>query len=78
MASERLVRATNAESGMNKSSKAKPKATAGDGMPPGVVEGISKVAIDDTPTAKSKNLDVLAEFGKLKKKKAANFVVIGW
>lgn len=33
--------------------------------------------IDDTPRAKSKNLDVLAEFEKMKAKNAANFVVIG-
>lgn len=33
--------------------------------------------IDDTPRAKSKNLDVLAEFEKTKAKNAANFVVIG-
>ena len=38
---------------------------------------MSKVAIDDTPMAKSKNLDVLAEFGKSRRKNAANFVVIG-
>jgi elongation factor 1 alpha-like protein len=33
--------------------------------------------IDDTPKAKSKNLDVLAEFERRKAKNAANFVVIG-
>jgi elongation factor 1 alpha-like protein len=33
--------------------------------------------VDDTPRAKSKNLDVLAEFDKTKAKNAANFVVIG-
>lgn len=33
--------------------------------------------IDDTPRARSKNLDVLAEFEKTKAKNAANFVVIG-
>ena len=33
--------------------------------------------MDDTPRAKSKNLDVLAEFDKAKAKNAANFVVIG-
>jgi elongation factor 1 alpha-like protein len=34
--------------------------------------------VDDTPKAKSKNLDVLAEFERRKAKNAANFVVIGW
>lgn len=33
--------------------------------------------LDDTPKAKSKNLDVLSEFEKTKAKNAANFVVIG-
>jgi elongation factor 1 alpha-like protein len=33
--------------------------------------------VDDTPTAKSKNLDVLKEFEKVEKKNEANFVVIG-
>lgn len=33
--------------------------------------------LDDTPRAKSKNLDVLKEFEKAKSKNAANFVVIG-
>ena len=33
--------------------------------------------MDDTPRAKSKNLDVLAGLDKTKAKNAANFVVIG-
>ena len=33
--------------------------------------------LDDTPRARSKNLDVLAEFEKAETKNAANFVVIG-
>jgi elongation factor 1 alpha-like protein len=33
--------------------------------------------LDDTPLAKSKNLDVLAEYKKSEAKNAANFVVIG-
>jgi len=33
--------------------------------------------LDDTPRARSKNLDVLSEFEKAEKKNAANFVVIG-
>ena len=42
-----------------------------------IENGISKLVVDDSPKAKSKNLDVIAEFGKSKKKNAANFVVIG-
>ena len=33
--------------------------------------------VDDTPRARSKNLDVLTEYEKSKAKNAANFVVIG-
>lgn len=33
--------------------------------------------MDDGPKAKSQNLNVLAEFKKVKTKKATNFVVIG-
>ncbi|KAL8731723.1 MAG: hypothetical protein Q9181_004191 [Wetmoreana brouardii] len=40
-------------------------------------ESVAEVTIDEGPKPKSKNLDVLAEFGKIKAKNAANFVVIG-
>ncbi|KAL8924887.1 MAG: hypothetical protein Q9208_003770 [Pyrenodesmia sp. 3 TL-2023] len=43
----------------------------------GISQGVSEIAIDEGPRLKSKNLDVLAEFGKSKAKHAANFVVIG-
>ena len=43
----------------------------------GITSGISKATIDDAPTARSKNLDVLMEYEKSNRKKAANFVVIG-
>ncbi|TVY53590.1 HBS1-like protein, partial [Lachnellula suecica] len=42
-----------------------------------IAQGVEAVKLDDTPKAKSKNLDVLAEYEKAKKKNAANFVVIG-
>ena len=42
-----------------------------------VTNVLSDVAISEAPKLKSKNLDVLAEFKKTKKKPAANFVVIG-
>jgi elongation factor 1 alpha-like protein len=38
---------------------------------------VEAIRVDDTPKAKSKNLDVLAEFERRKAKNAANFVVIG-
>ncbi|KAJ9614368.1 hypothetical protein H2200_002504 [Cladophialophora chaetospira] len=39
--------------------------------------GTQELSIQDTPTIKSKNIDVLAEYNKVKRKNAANFVVIG-
>jgi elongation factor 1 alpha-like protein len=41
------------------------------------VEGLSHLGIKDGAKAKSKNLDVVAEFGKSHSKNTANFVVIG-
>jgi elongation factor 1 alpha-like protein len=38
---------------------------------------VEAMRVDDTPKARSKNLDVLAEFERRKAKNAANFVVIG-
>ncbi|KAK0120257.1 Hsp70 suppressor, GTPase facilitates ribosomal subunit dissociation [Cadophora gregata] len=42
-----------------------------------IANGVEAVKLDDTPRARSKNLDVLSEFEKAEKKNAANFVVIG-
>ncbi|RDW85578.1 hypothetical protein BP5796_03903 [Coleophoma crateriformis] len=42
-----------------------------------IASGVEAMKLDDTPRAKSKNLDVLAEYEKAKTKNAANFVVIG-
>ncbi|KAH7346232.1 hypothetical protein BKA65DRAFT_455628 [Rhexocercosporidium sp. MPI-PUGE-AT-0058] len=42
-----------------------------------IANGVEAVKLDDTPRARSKNLDVLSEFEKAQKKNAANFVVIG-
>ncbi|KAG9229204.1 P-loop containing nucleoside triphosphate hydrolase protein [Amylocarpus encephaloides] len=42
-----------------------------------IAAGVDAMKLDDTPKAKSKNLDVLAEFENAKSKNAANFVVIG-
>jgi len=35
------------------------------------------LVLEEQPRLKSKNLDVVAEYAKSKRKKAANFVVIG-
>lgn len=42
-----------------------------------IAAGVEAMKIDDTPRARSKNLDVLAEHRKKDAKHAANFVVIG-
>ena len=41
------------------------------------MDGVKSMSVDDIPKAKSKNLNVLAEFRKSRPKNAANFVVIG-
>lgn len=59
-----------------KGGKGPPK-TNGEKRADQIAAGVEAVKLDDTPRAKSKNLDVLAEFEKAKAKNAANFVVIG-
>jgi elongation factor 1 alpha-like protein len=39
--------------------------------------GVGDMAIKDTNRVNSRNLDVVAEYTKVKRKNAANFVVIG-
>ncbi len=48
----------------------KPKTTS-------VASGVQALSIQDTPKVKSKNIDVVSEYKKIKRKNAANFVVIG-
>ncbi|TVY15557.1 HBS1-like protein [Lachnellula arida] len=60
----------------NKSSKG-PVKTNGEKRADQIAQGVEAMKVDDTPRAKSKNLDVLAEYEKAKTKNAANFVVIG-
>ncbi|OTA62389.1 hypothetical protein K449DRAFT_414523 [Hypoxylon sp. EC38] len=43
----------------------------------GATDGVKGLKIDDTPLPKSKNIDVLKEFDKVKSKKSASFVVVG-
>ncbi|KAK5192036.1 hypothetical protein LTR47_003493 [Exophiala xenobiotica] len=42
-----------------------------------VASGVQALSIQDTPKVKSKNIDVISEYKKIKRKNAANFVVIG-
>ena len=46
-------------------------------MTTGVLDGVKNISIEDSQKARSRNLDVVAEFKKLKPKNTANFVVIG-
>ncbi|MCJ1282445.1 Hsp70 suppressor, GTPase facilitates ribosomal subunit dissociation [Xylographa opegraphella] len=72
-----VANAQNSSKGM-KGSKTNNKSTNSDKSVDGVAEGISRVSIDANAShAKSKNLNVIAEYRKSEKKKAANFVVIG-
>ncbi|KAK6581257.1 hypothetical protein PZA11_005948 [Diplocarpon coronariae] len=57
-------------------SKGPPK-TSGEKRVDQIASGVEATKLDDTPRARSKNLDVLSEFEKARAKNAANFVVIG-
>lgn len=39
--------------------------------------GVKQLSVQETAKVKSKNIDVLAEYRKAKRKNSANFVVIG-
>jgi elongation factor 1 alpha-like protein len=54
-----------------------PAKTNGEKKADQIANSVEALKIDDTPRATSKNLDVLAEYEKAKRKNAANFVVIG-
>ena len=43
----------------------------------GIADAVNELSIKSAPRAKSKNLNVIEEFEKLKTKRAASFVVIG-
>ncbi|KEF54481.1 elongation factor 1-alpha [Exophiala aquamarina CBS 119918] len=42
-----------------------------------LANGVQKLSIQELPKIKSKNIDVVVEYNKVKRKNAANFVVIG-
>ncbi len=58
-------------------SKSKAKPSTGDTSVKEVTEAVAKTSVNSSSHMKSKNLDVVAEYGNSKKKNAANFVVIG-
>ncbi|PGH09183.1 translation elongation factor Tu [Blastomyces parvus] len=64
-----------------KGNKNKTKRTAASKSSPGktddVADAVGQLSVQETVKVKSKNIDVLAEYSKADRKKAANFVVIG-
>ncbi|KIV91833.1 translation elongation factor Tu [Exophiala mesophila] len=58
-------------------SSAKPKGKDKPNPKPDVASGVQELSIQDLPKVKSKNIDVISEYNKVKRKNAANFVVIG-
>ncbi|KAL8870353.1 MAG: hypothetical protein Q9174_003581 [Haloplaca sp. 1 TL-2023] len=72
---DKVIKAQNSSKGTPaKKATTTPKDTKG---AKNLSDSIGEMKIDEGPTARSKNLDVLAEFEKSKTKNAANFVVIG-
>lgn len=60
-----------------KPNKVLPQPQNGDNSVKAAIQGVENVKLEDTPKAKSKNLNVIAEFEKSDTKNAASFVVIG-
>jgi len=58
-------------------SKSKVKPSTGDTSVKEATEAVAKTSINSSSNVKSRNLDVVAEYGNSKTKNAANFVVIG-
>ena len=71
-----VLEAQNSKYETQKPARQKPPATRDDKAPNDVIQGVEGIKIEEA-RAKTKNLDVLAEFEKSKPKKSANFVVIG-
>lgn len=61
----------------NKSKQAAGKSSSDKKSRGDVADGVKQLSVEEPVKVKSKNLDVLAEFQKTKRKNAANFVVIG-
>ncbi|KAJ5661937.1 HBS1-like protein [Penicillium maclennaniae] len=70
-----VLNAQNTAKGMK--SKSAASKSAGDKTPADLAGGLKDLSVDEKVSVKSKNLDVLAEYNKSKRKKSANFVVIG-
>ncbi|KAI9873272.1 MAG: Hsp70 suppressor, GTPase facilitates ribosomal subunit dissociation [Pleopsidium flavum] len=68
---------SNAQAKGLKGNKSTKTQTNGDKSTNQVTNGLNRLVLEEQPRSKSKNLDVITEYKKLKRKKAANFVVIG-
>jgi hypothetical protein len=66
-----------ANSGIVGKSKKPPAKRATDKSAAGLAENVKGLSVQESVKVRSKNLDVLAEYEKSQRKKAANFVVIG-
>ena len=60
-----------------KGQKSGPKQANAEKAAASLANGVNALSVDESSRAKSKNLDVLAEYEKTKAKGNANFVVIG-
>ncbi|KAL9608322.1 MAG: hypothetical protein Q9167_006843 [Letrouitia subvulpina] len=72
-----IVTSAQNSSKVNKTKKKASQRSDGDKAVNGLMKEVQSIGLKEEPKPKSKNLDVLAEFEKLKLKNAANFVVIG-
>ncbi|KAI2794398.1 HBS1-like protein [Penicillium oxalicum] len=71
-----VMNAQNTAKGL-KSKPGASKTTEGQKNQADLAGGMKDLSVEEKITVKSKNLDVLAEYNKSKRKKSANFVVIG-
>lgn len=61
----------------NKSKQAAGKSSGDKKSQKDITDKVKQLSVEESVKVKSKNLDVMAEFKKTKRKNAANFVVIG-
>ncbi|KAL2404080.1 HBS1-like protein [Exophiala dermatitidis] len=71
-----VARAQNPKAATAAAAKPKPKEPAAKPKST-LANGVQQMTVQETPKVKSKNIDVVSEYKKVKRKKAANFVVIG-
>ncbi|KAK6385972.1 hypothetical protein LTS17_001545 [Exophiala oligosperma] len=74
-----ISRAQNAKASTTTTTTTTPKPKVKETPKPktSIASGVQSLSLQETPKVKSKNIDVISEFKKIKRKNAANFVVIG-